>query len=181
MCQSTQIIFPDSCGLFFVNGSVKTFTSIHSSILYEIWSIISQKVLKRYDALCTLVWVQFLLNMWDFLSLSGLFDAVQPLNDSSISLHGRDPIWNAFPTIFFLILISIWQTLIWGAPWPVTIRWDHRGRAEIQTDDIRTGSCKVLWTNSFQFLRVKATVVKKAFYISSSPSVPVWQVWFRSV
>lgn len=184
-CQSTQIWFLDSCGFGFVLFFVNTVTlrllppSLPPSTLHPV-------LLPSNDAVCgcclyTRSSAVFVLNMGDFLRLSGLFDAVQPLDDSSVSLHSRDPVRNALPALFFLVLVAIWQALVGGAPRPVTIRRNHRGGAEVQTDDIRTGSRKVLWTNGFQFLGVKATVVKKAFYISSSPGVPVWQVGFRSV
>lgn len=171
------------------------FTSIHSFIHLYFWKDHSLCICETWQSMYhfwnrqqfvnILIYIQstvvIVLNMWDFLCLSRLFDAVKPLNDSCISFHSRDAIWDTLPSLLFLILISIWQSIIGGPPWLVAVRGYHWGWSEIQTDDIWVGSCKVLWTNCLQLFWVKATVVKKAFHVSSSPSIPVWQVWFRSV
>lgn len=121
------------------------------------------------------------LNMWDFLRLSCLFDAVQPLDDSCVALHSRDAVRDALPCLLLLILLSVRQSVVGRPPRLVTVRGDHGGWSEIQANNVRVGPRKVLWANCLELFRVKATVVKKAFHISSSPGVPIRQVWFRAV
>lgn len=47
------------------------------------------------------------LNVRDFLSLSGLFDAVQPLDDSGVPLHRRDAVGDSLSSLLFLLLLFL--------------------------------------------------------------------------
>lgn len=194
--------FKTNCFLFSYQACVRpvrfSLPSHHSSILthwqifssdpkhqsLHLWEILSDVSVLKHGAVCWQYiqsFVVLVLNMWDFLRLSRLFDTVEPLNDSCISLHSWDAIRYTLPCLLFLVLLRVWQSIIGGSPWPVAVGGDHRGRSEVQADDIRVSPGKVLWTDRLQLFRIKAAVVKKAFHVSSSPGIPVWQVWFRSV